>query len=326
MLNTLYLSVNELVEKNNIIFGPINSRRFGMSLGVDLSPALKQCNFDCLYCELAPAATVDSQTDSLTTSQIINELQKHLTDQIDVITLTANGEPTLYPHLDQLIKEIDTIKGSTQTLILTNSANLVDESIFKSLLKLDQVKLSLDAISNDVFKKIDRPHENIDLDLMVQKVIEFSKIYKGKLYIEILFVLNLNDSLEEVHKLNATLLKLHNVQRVDLGSIDRPPAYPVVGISYKELRQISLEFDSSLPIHIASRIHAEPNNAFYSDDEIINTLDKRPLSMDDINLLFDEDTKKRFELLVDQDKIVKRVTGNLEFYIPHDNFKRKRQK
>ncbi|MEA2100218.1 MAG: hypothetical protein U9P72_08810, partial [Campylobacterota bacterium] len=60
MLNTLWQSANALVEKNNIIFGPINSRRFGMSLGIDLSPALKQCNFDCLYCELAPSPTVDS--------------------------------------------------------------------------------------------------------------------------------------------------------------------------------------------------------------------------------------------------------------------------
>ena len=294
-----------------------------MSLGIDLSPALKQCNFDCLYCELAPAQTVDAQKEVISVDEIIDALKEHLHDKIDVITLTANGEPTLYPHLDKLIDAIDAIKGTTETLILTNSANLVRESVFNSLLKLDQVKLSLDAVSDDIFKKIDRPHNNISIDAVVEKVIEFSKIYKGKLYIEILFVHTLNDSIEEVEKLNDTLLKIENIKRVDIGSIDRPPAYPVVGISYKELHNISLMFDSHLPIHIASRTHAEPNNASYSDEEIINTLDKRPLTLDDIDLLFDEDTKTSFKKLVKEQKIVKKTLQNLEFYVPKNNFKRK---
>lgn len=307
-----------------IIFGPINSRRFGTSLGIDLSPSTKQCNFDCLYCELAPMATVDVQREVVEVDEIISELKKHLNKKIDVITLTANGEPTLYPHLSQLIDEIDKIKNSAQTLILTNSAALVDKKVFNTLLKLDQVKLSLDAISSDIFKKIDRPHESIKIEELVQRVQEFSKVYRGKLFIEILFVHGLNDTPEEVAKLNSVLMTL-NCTRVDLGTIDRPPAYPVMGISYKELHDISLMFDNSLPIHIASRAHAEPNNAYYSSEDILNTLDKRPLTMDDINLLFDEESKSRLNELIKEEQIVKRVVGNLEFLIPHANVKRKRK-
>ncbi len=309
----------------NTIFGPINSRRFGSSLGVDLSPSFKQCNFDCLYCELAPSATVSSQTKTVEVKEIIKELRSHLNEKIDVITLTANGEPTLYPYLSELIDEIDKIKGTTQTLILTNSATLVDKNIFNTLLKLDQVKLSLDAISSDVFKKIDRPHEDIDISNVVERVIEFSKVYKGKLFIEILFVHGLNDTKEEIEKLNNVLLKIET-KRVDLGTIDRPPAYPVVGVSYKELFEASLLFDNSLPIHIASRVHAEPNNTHYSNEDIINTLDKRPLTMDDINLLFDKDSIKRLELLIKEEKIVKKRVSNLDFLIPKENVKRKREK
>ena len=311
--------------ENNIIFGPIPSRRFGMSLGVDLSPSTKQCNFDCLYCELAPAATVSIQNDVVEVRDIINELKNHLNDKIDVITLTANGEPTLYPHLDELISEINQIKSNTQTLILTNSANLVDEKVFKTLLKLDQVKLSLDALSSDVFKKIDRPHHDIDIDLLAKKVVEFSRVYKGKLFIEILFVHGLNDTKEEIAKLNEILLSI-NANRIDLGTIDRPPAYPVMGISYRELHEASLMFDSTLPIHIASRVHAEPNNSHYDTQDILNTLDKRPLTMDDINLLLDGESKKRLEQLIDESKVVKKVVGNLEFLLPKDNIKRKRKK
>lgn len=307
------------------IFGPINSRRFGSSLGIDLSPALKQCNFDCLYCELAPTPTMAKQISTVTVEFIINELKEHLDQNIDVITLTANGEPTLYSHLDELIDEIDKIKNNTQTLILTNSATLVDNKVFDTLLKLDQVKLSLDAISEDVFKKIDRPHSNIIIKDVVKKVQEFSKIYEGKLFIEILFVHTLNDTKEEIKKLNKALLKI-NASRIDLGTIDRPPAYPVTGISYKELYEASLQFDSSLPIHIASRIHAEPNNAEYSKEEILNTLDKRPLTMDDINLLFDKVSIERLESLINEEKIVKNMVGNLEFFIPAQNLKRKRSK
>lgn len=307
------------------IFGPVNSRRFGSSLGIDLSPALKQCNFDCLYCELAPSATTDKQTNIVEVSTIMAELKEHLHDKIDIITITANGEPTLYPHLDELIDEINKIKNGIQTLILTNSATLVDEKVFNSLLKLDQVKLSLDGVSESVFKRIDRPHAGIEINDIVQKVIEFSNAFKGKLFIEILFVHGLNDTPDEIKKLNDVLLKL-KVARVDLGTIDRPPAYPVSGLSYKELHDASLLFDASLPIHIASRVHAEPNNSHYDDEEILNTLDKRPLTMDDINLLFDEESKKRLKNLISDAKIVTKKVGNLEFLILHENEKRKRSK
>ena len=300
----------------SIIFGPINSRRFGMSLGIDLSPTAKQCNFDCLYCELAPSATMPKQREVVEVSQVIKELQKHLDEKVDVITLTANGEPTLYPYLNELIDEIDKIKNSTQTLILTNSATLVDEKVFNSLLKLDQVKLSLDAISPNIFKKIDRPHATVDISKIASKVIEFSKVYKGKLFIEILFVHTLNDTEDEIQRLNNTLMQI-DATRIDLGTIDRPPAYNVTGISYKELHNISLMFDTSLPIHIASRVHAEPNNSSYTDEEIINTLDKRPLTQDDIDLLFDKESKQRLKILIDEGKIVKKIVSNLEFLIPH---------
>ncbi|WP_226966467.1 radical SAM protein [Sulfurimonas sediminis] len=309
--------------KNNIIFGPVNSRRFGMSLGIDLSPSAKQCNFDCLYCELAPSAAVKEQTFVVSVDEIITQLRKHLHDKIDVITLTANGEPTLYPHLDRLIDAINKIKKDTQTLILTNSATLVNEKVFSSLLKLDQVKLSLDAVSHDIFKKIDRPHPSIKIENVVQKVIDFSQKYRGKLFIEILFVHGINDTQEEIQKLNEVLHKI-KCQRVDIGTIDRPPAYPVTGISYKELHTIALMFDADLPIHIASRLHAEPNNSRYTKEEVLNTLDKRPLTPEDIALLFDEKSRENLNNLLTCNAVTVKKVGNLEFYVPTDNLKRKR--
>lgn len=321
------MSVIESVE-NKTIFGPIRSRRFGNSLGIDLSPAVKQCNFDCLYCELAPAATIDKQTDIVSVQTIIRDLKTALDEHhnIDVITLTANGEPTLYPYLDKLIDEIDKIKADKEILILTNSATLTDEKVFHTLLKLDQVKLSLDAVTAETFKKIDRPHNGIDIDTLTCKVQEFSQKFAGKLYIEILFVHGLNDTKEEVKALNEVLKTLSNVQRIDIGTIDRPPAYPVQGISYSELFEIARMFDASLPVHIASRVHAESCQSSYSDEEIINTLDKRPLTFDDTVLLFDEASQERLKKLIEAGDISINKVGNLEFLVLSKNLKRKRRK
>lgn len=307
------------------IFGPVASRRFGTSLGIDLSPNQKQCNFDCLYCELAPAATIDTYIQAFKPDDIIKELETALDEHTntEVITLTANGEPSLYPYLDELIEKIDAIKKDKQTLILTNSATLSDTKTYQSLLHLDQVKLSLDAVSSEVFEKIDRPHASIDLSKLVESVISFSKEFKGRLFIEILFVKSLNDTDEEIKALNDVLLNI-NCERIDLGTIDRPPAYPIEGISYDELFRISHLFSAELPIHIASRkdVHSKPSS--YTNEEIINTLDKRPLTDDDINILFDKTSIVRLQSLVKEKKVQIKTISNLDFYVPTQNLHRKR--
>lgn len=309
------------------IFGPVASRRFGTSLGIDLSPEQKQCNFDCLYCELAPAATVDTYTKVHTPDEIITELNDALQEHpnTEVITLTANGEPSLYPYLDELIQKIDRIKGDKQTLILTNSATLSDEKTYHSLLHLDQVKLSLDAVTPGVFQKIDRPHENIDLSKLVESVISFSKEFKGRLFIEVLFVKTLNDAPDEIKAINNVLEQV-NCERIDLGTIDRPPAYPIEGISYDELFYISHQFNPELPIHIASRKDVNSKPSAYNQDEIINTLDKRPLTEDDVKLLFDEASIKRLDKLVENGEITLQNISNLDFYVPTKNLHRRRTK
>lgn len=311
----------------SVIFGPVHSRRFGLSLGIDLSSSEKQCNFDCLYCELAPQQAIKTQHSSVPVQTIIEELKSALTQHpsVDVITLTANGEPTMYPELSTLIDEIDKIKGEKETLILSNSAGLSDPNVFDSLLKLDQVKLSLDAVTPSVFKKIDRPHPDISIEAIIKNIIDFSHQYSGKLFIEILFVKGLNDTFEEVAALNQVLLEIP-CTRIDIGTIDRPPAYPVEGISYDKLYGLSQHFDPNLPIHIVSRSHIAAVKSRYTEEEILSTLDKRPLTDDDIETLFDDSTKKTFNQLVSNGKVISVERSRVFFWIPHENLHRKRSK
>jgi wyosine [tRNA(Phe)-imidazoG37] synthetase (radical SAM superfamily) len=299
----------------NIIFGPIHSRRFGKSLGVDLSPGKKQCNFDCLYCELDPAKTMGNQDEVLSVEEIASAVKAALKvhKDIDFITLTANGEPTLYPHLSELIDVINTFKGSTKTLILTNAATIDDSKIQEALLKLDEVKLSLDCATQKCLHKLDRSHSGIDVENIKAGMLDFKSKYEGPLVIEILIVKTLNDSKEEIAKLNAYLLKLQPT-RIDIGTIDRPPAFDVKPVSFQELLDISHLFDSSLPIYIASRKKADISPSSYSNEEILETLAKRPLTQEDIDALCDEESQKRFKNLLEEEKIKSVSTNGVVFY------------
>ena len=299
-----------------IIFGPINSRRFGKSLGVDLSPNLKQCNFDCLYCELKGAKVVDNQSSTVGVAEILAEIKKALASHkdIDVLTLTANGEPTLYPYLNELIDGINNIKGSVKTLILTNSSTINNAEIQKALAKLDSVKLSLDCATAKCFKKLDRASKSIDLESIKRGMLEFKKQFKGDLLIEILFVKGINDNSEEVSKLNEFLLKLKPT-RVDIGTIDRPPAYDIKPISYDRLYELSLEFDKSLNVAIATKQPNQKAKFDYSNEEILKTLSLRPLTKEDIETLFNEASIKRLKELEAEGKITHELRGGVEFYI-----------
>lgn len=309
------------------IFGPVLSRRFGTSLGVDLSFGKKQCNYDCLYCELEPSLTTSIQTLITPVDEVVNELKQYLNPNIDIITITANGEPTLYPHLDDLVEKIDKIKGKTQTLILTNSSTLPNKQIFQTLLKFDQVKLSLDSVSENIFKKLDRPSKEINLQNIIESIIKFSSIYKGKLFIEILVVKNINDSIDEIKKINHILMQIQNIARVDFGTIDRPPAYGVLPLEHSELFELSLNFDKTLPIHIVSRIKLENKKSLdFSKDEILNTLHKRALSQDDIEMLFSDKSKANLEELLRDKNIAIKNIANIDFYILAQHLVKKRQK
>ncbi|CAA6800632.1 MAG: Putative Fe-S oxidoreductase [uncultured Sulfurovum sp.] len=300
---------------SNIIFGPVHSRRFGKSLGVDLSPSGKQCNFDCLYCELAPAKTVDGYAAVVSVKEVTTALKSALKEHgdIDFITLTANGEPTLYPYLSELIDEINKFKGETKTLILSNAANIDDVEVQSALLKLDEVKLSLDCATQKCLQKLDRSHSGIDVENIKQGMLDFSAKYNGPLVIEILIVKTLNDTKEEIDKLNEYLLKLKPT-RIDISTIDRPPAYAVQALDYEALLEVSHRFDSTLPVYITSRKKAEIMASSYTDGDILETLDKRPLTQEDIEVLLDEESQKRFQMLLENDKIKSVLTNGVKFY------------
>jgi len=297
------------------IFGPIPSRRFGVSLGIDLSPGKKQCNFDCLYCELSPSTPVAAIENPPPVEQIVSELKEALEEHPDteVITLTANGEPTLYPDLELLIDRIGELKGTRRTLILSNASTIDRPEIQRALAKLDSVKLSLDCPTPECFRKLDRPLGSVELHRIVEGIRQFRRGYERELVLEILMVPGINATDEAIAAFN-DLLPTLGADRIDIGTVDRPPSYPVEPLSLKALHEIAQKFDPALPIHIASRSGAKEAKSAFSDDEILTTLQKRPLTLDEIEALFDEGSQLRFHELLERGKIERKMVGGLLFY------------
>ncbi|HED0523162.1 TPA: radical SAM protein [Campylobacter jejuni] len=296
-----------------ILFGPVSSRRFGRSLGIDLSPSKKQCNFDCVYCELDPKKAQEKQDEIISIDKIISEVKVVLEKNVefDFLTLTANGEPSLYPHLNELILSLRSIAKDKKLLILSNGTAVLDEDKFNALLKLDVVKFSLDSAVAKTFYRIDRALKNIDLEKMIEKMADFRARFNGDLIMEILVVKDLNDNEEEFKALNQALKKIMP-SRVDLSTIDRPPAYAVKKVSEEKLLELSKLIDST-PVLLAKR-HYEGEKLSFNEEELLKMLHLRSQSEIDIEVKFDEQSKTLLNQLIKEKKVKILDLAGVKFY------------
>ncbi|EAI2977251.1 radical SAM protein [Campylobacter coli] len=296
-----------------ILFGPINSRRFGRSLGIDLSPSKKQCNFDCVYCELEAQKPQAKQDEIVSVEEIVLEVQNILEKNIsfDFLTLTANGEPSLYPHLEELISSLRKIAKDKKLLILSNGTAVLDQDKFNALLKLDVVKFSLDSAIPKTFYRIDRALKNIDLEKMIEKMAEFKTQFKGDLVMEILVVKDLNDNEEEFIALNQALAKIAPL-RVDLSTIDRPPAYAVKKVSEERLLELS-KLITSTPVLLPKR-HYEGEKLNFNEEELLKMLHLRSQSEIDIENKLDKVSQVLLDKLIKEEKVKILNLAGVKFY------------
>ncbi len=308
---------------STIVFGPVLSRRFGTSLGVDLSPQLKQCNFDCLYCELKAARSIDSMRSVVSVDEIIRHIaqaiQKIGAHNLNVLTFTANGEPTLYPHLYELITQVKAILPSgIRTLILSNGSLFWRAEVARALREFDIVKFSLDSSNPKNFARIDRPHKSLDLERIKSGIKHFSEEFGGILIGEVLLLKGVNDSEQDAIAL-AQFLKEINLTRLDIGTLDRPPAHRALPLSFEEIQSYAKHF-SGLNVHLPIRHKNATNNSCnnhllrdISAQELIESIARRPLSVVDIQTLFSPASQELIAKLVDEKILIWERVGDIEF-------------
>ena len=267
-------------------FGPVNSRRLGLSLGVDLL-VKKTCSFNCIYCEIGASPIITCKRSEYTpTADIIAEIDSVLRDQsnskpIDVITITGSGEPTLHSGLGKIIHHI---KRSTDLpiAVLTNGSLLHRAEVREDLLEADIVIPSLDAARENSFRKINRPASCNSLQDIIDGLAVFSHEFKGRIWLEILVVKGLNDGPEDIAALQQAVRRIRP-ERVQLNTVARPPLEEwAAPVSQKELQQIAEMLPGKVEI-IADFSQKRPEKSRSANEsELLEILQRRPCTSSDI--------------------------------------------
>ncbi|ACL69859.1 radical SAM protein [Halothermothrix orenii] len=209
--------------KLKYIFGPVLSRRLGKSLGIDLIP-FKTCSLDCVYCECG-------KTDKLTlerkeyvpTEEVINELKKYLYNRpkLDYITFSGSGEPTLHKGIGEIISFLKDNYPEYKVALLTNSTLLYRNQVISEIKGCDLIVPSLDAVSEEIFQKINRPVSGLNAELIVKGLINLRKNYNGKMWLEIFIIPDLNDNKKELMLFKEAINRI-KPDKIQLNVLDRP--------------------------------------------------------------------------------------------------------
>ena len=187
-------------DENILFYGPVFSRRFGLSLGIDIMP-YKVCSYDCIYCQLGRTGIkaierksykqIDPDNFSKNLKIVIGK-SKH----IDYITFSGSGEPTLNKDLGLLVDVAKSI-SKIPILILTNGSLLYRDDVIRDISAADAIKVSLDACDDEVFKKINRPDSCLIFDDIYEGIFNLVKNYSGNIFLEIMLIKGINDTVEQ---------------------------------------------------------------------------------------------------------------------------------
>ncbi len=268
------------------LFGPVPSRRLGMSLGVDLVPK-KVCSLNCIYCEVGKTTRLTTKRDEyIPSDKIITELRNYfaINPAPDYITFSGYGEPTLNSALGKIIRFIKKNQPDIPVAVLTNGTLLFKEEVQKELLQADLVLPSLDAATPETFKKINVPARELNIQTCIEGLVDFRKKFAGKMWLEVFILPGYNDNREELSELKKAIQKI-SPDQVQLNTLDRPGWYEKIRpATHGELQQI-IDFWQLGNATIIAKAPARKKIVSYRKDmesAILGTIDRRPCTADDL--------------------------------------------
>lgn len=268
------------------IFGPVPSRRLGVSLGLDLVP-FKICSLDCVYCEVGKTKQLTVKRDEYVSyDEVISEINAYLksSPKIDYITFSGAGEPTLNNRIGDIIRYLKSNYAQYKIALLTNGTLFTNRQVISECLEADLILPSLDAVSDKVFQKINRPHPELNNLNIIESLIELRKNYKNKLWLEVFIVNGVNDTEEELLLLKENIQKI-NPDLVQLNSLDRPGTEKWVNaISSERMMEIAIQFYPLNTEIIAKYKSRDEINSYKKQNEetIISLLKRRPCTESDL--------------------------------------------
>ncbi|MDD1753183.1 MAG: radical SAM protein [Methanotrichaceae archaeon] len=222
------------IYKMEYLFGPVLSRRLGLSMGVDLL-AHKTCNLDCIYCELGRTPCISQRRDRFVPpDKVLREIKSKANDEFDHITFAGSGEPTLSIDLGDIIRKTKAIVDAP-VAVITNSTLLSSQQVREEIKAADIVLPSLDAVTQEIFQAINRPSPGLRIENIIEGLKAFRKAFKGEIWLEIMLV---KDTNEHEARLISTVAESIEPDRIQLNTVVRPPAEPVLPLEKDEMLQV----------------------------------------------------------------------------------------
>ena len=301
------------------VFGPVPSRRLGLSLGVDLVP-FKTCTYNCVYCQLGltPDSTAERR-EYVPLDEVVAEIGRKLAAGTapDYITLSGSGEPTLYSRIGELVLAVKRITD-VSLAVITNSSLLWDKDIQGALLPVDLVVPSLDAGDAQMFKRINRAHQGVDFEKMVAGLVEFSKRFSNRLWLEVFLLGGLTDTESEVKKIVSHVDKI-KPDKIQLNTVSRPPAESsALAVPLEKMQEFAGLFGENVEV-IADYSGAQPvGESSATGEDVLNMLKRRPCSLDDVATGLGIKSHQALELierLVADKAVVTEKRGDRVFYL-----------
>jgi len=319
-LTTEVLSIKQDKSQALHTYGPVPSRRLGFSLGIDIIP-FKTCSLNCIYCQLGPTPKkAISRKEYFSPSDIVSQIKKKLSSgqRIDYITFSGSGEPTLNNALGKIIKEIKKTT-SIPVAVLTNSTLLSLKSVRDALMDADLVVPSLDAATQEIFVKVNRPHSSLKLEEIIEGLLKLRNEFKGAIWLEIMLVKGVNDSLSHIRKLKKAINKI-KPEKVQLNTVIRPPAEKHARLlSLKELEKIRNILGENCEIIVESHREGQISTPEKLEEAILSLIQRRPVTLAEISasLAKSEDKiKKSLDSLLAEGKIKSVIHKGLKYFEP----------
>lgn len=286
------------------VYGPVPSRRLGRSLGVSPIPN-KTCNYSCIYCQLGRTPSMTNERKLFyNINEVMDEVKHAISCDLDfdVITIVGEGEPTLYSGLGVLIDCIHDVTDKP-VAVITNGALLSDLKVQNELNRADFVLPSLDAVNEEQFKRINRPHKQIEFHAVIEGLISFSKQYQGELWLEMMLLNGINDDLETLSAFRDLLKKIHYT-RLYINSPVRPPAESGICEIEKSQMEKAIIILGGISIDLLSSIgfSSQISDDF---DAILSIIQRHPMNQ------FEIDSFLKSRGCTNSEKIIERLNDHV---------------
>lgn len=278
------------------VFGPVNSRRLGVSLGVDIIP-FKLCSFNCVYCECGATTHLTNEVkEYVPVEDVITEIDTALSASpvLDVITFSGSGEPTLNSGIGKIISHIKGCYPQYRVVVLTNSTTIFRPDVRRSLLQADMIFPSLDAASAEVFERIMRPAPGVKVEDIIEGLVSLRSEYRGRICLEIFIIEGINDSADELSLLKSAAERI-SPDEIHLNSLDRPGTEKWVRPVPQERMLEIKKFFEPLPVKIIAKAAVPVSVSCYN-----STLEQRLYELlTDIPITAGDAAEKLGERVVD---------------------------